>query len=76
MNGRTSTRTPSSELPNTGRIPMQEVKLSKDVARKVLATVDAGLVSGLGKPIPGKMCVEAAVNYALGRPHGDDPLQT
>ena len=46
--------------------------MREDVA-KVLATVDAGLVKGVGQPIPGQMCVEAAVCYALGLPHGDDP---
>src|SRR5260221_6934430 len=49
------------------------IVLNKTLARKVLAIVDAGLVSGLGKPIPGKMCVEAAVNYALGGEHNDNP---
>ena len=44
-----------------------------EIARKVLAVVDAGLVHGVGKPILGQMCVEAAVCYALGLPHGDDP---
>lgn len=48
-------------------------EITREVARKVLATVDAGLVNGLGKPLPGKMCVEAAVCYALGLPHSDDP---
>ncbi len=43
------------------------------VARKVLEVVDAGLVRGVGEPKPGQMCVEAAVCYALGLPHGDDP---
>ena len=43
------------------------------LAQKVLDTVDAGLVHGLGKQEPGKMCVEAAVCFALGLPHGDDP---
>ena len=52
---------------------MKTVKLSRTVARKVLAIVDSGLVYGLGKPIPGQMCVEAAVNYALGHEHGDNP---
>ena len=47
--------------------------LNKKVARRVLEVVDAGLVDGLGTPEPGKMCVEAAVNYALGLPHGDNP---
>ena len=49
------------------------VKLSREVARKVLETIDAGLVAGVGIPEPGKMCVEAAVCYALGLPHGDNP---
>ena len=43
------------------------------VAKRVLEIVDAGLVNGVGKPNPGQMCVEAAVCYALGLPHGDDP---
>src|SRR5688572_106693 len=51
----------------------QKIEITRDVAIKVLEVVDAGLSEGLGKPIPGQMCVEAAVNYALGRPHGDDP---
>ena len=49
------------------------VKLNRAVARKVLETIDAGLVAGRGVPEPGKMCVEAAVCYALGLPHGDNP---
>jgi hypothetical protein len=43
------------------------------IAKKVLEIVDAGLTSGVGKPKPGQMCVEAAVCFALGLPHGDDP---
>ena len=43
------------------------------IARKVLEVVDAGLITGVGEPVPGQMCVEAAVCYALGLPHGDDP---
>jgi hypothetical protein len=49
------------------------IQITRDVAIKVLSVVDAGLVNGLGTPTPGKMCVEAAVCYALGLPHGDDP---
>ncbi len=49
------------------------VEITETVARKVLDTVDAGLVNGKGNPKPGQMCVEAAVCYALGLPHGDDP---
>lgn len=48
-------------------------KITKKIAEKVLETVDAGLVEGLGTPEPGKMCVEAAVCYAMGLPHGDKP---
>ena len=48
-------------------------KLTKPLALKVLSTVDAGLCSGVGEPIPGKMCVEAAVCYAMGLPHSDKP---
>src|SRR4029077_19853867 len=49
------------------------IEITDTIAAKVLATVDAGLCSGLGVAEPGKMCVEAAVCYALGLPHGDDP---
>jgi hypothetical protein len=42
--------------------------------QRILETVDAGLVCGMGVPIPGQMCVEAAVCYGLNLPHGDDPL--
>jgi hypothetical protein len=47
--------------------------ITREVAEKVRDTVAAGLVSGMGVAEPGKMCVEAAVCYALGLPHGDDP---
>jgi hypothetical protein len=47
--------------------------LTKRDARRVLQVVDFGLVSGLGTPEPGKFCVEAAICYALGLPHGDQP---
>ena len=49
------------------------MELNEALARKVLETVDAGLVHGAGVPAPGKMCVEAAVCYAMGLPHGDNP---
>src|SRR5262245_31084708 len=49
------------------------ITLTKDHARKVLEVVDAGLCDGKGIPTPGQMCVEAAVCFALGLPHGDDP---
>ena len=43
------------------------------LAKKILETVDAGLSMGRGNPVPGQMCVEAAVCYAMGLPHGDSP---
>src|SRR2546422_3980674 len=47
--------------------------ITKALAAKVLEVIDSGLVRGLGKPIPGQMCVEAAVCFALGELHGDQP---
>lgn len=48
-------------------------ELNEGVAQKVLTAVDAGLVRGMGSPIPGQMCVEAAVCFAFGLPHSDKP---
>ena len=53
---------------------MAAPEITIDIAKKVLATIDAGLVKGVGKPVPGQMCVEAAVCYAMGLPHSDDPI--
>lgn len=50
------------------------MQITKELASKVLEVVDEGLIYGLGKPIPGNMCVEAAVNYALGADHNDHPV--
>ena len=47
--------------------------LDRALAVKVLEVVDTGLVSGLGTRTPGQMCVEAAVCFAMGLPHGDKP---
>lgn len=49
------------------------MKITRELATKVRDVVDAGLVKGLGEPTPGKMCVEAAVCYAMGLPHSDEP---
>lgn len=49
------------------------IQINADIATKVLEVVDHGLCDGMGAPIPGQMCVEAAVCYALGLPHSDDP---
>jgi hypothetical protein len=50
-----------------------QFKITKPLVRKLLSVVDAGLTSGLGENTPGAMCVEAAVCYAMGLPHGDEP---
>jgi len=47
--------------------------ITEPLVRKLLATVDVGLVKGLGSPEPGKMCVEAAVSYALDEKHSAVP---
>ena len=52
---------------------MSKIVINKALATKVLKVVDKGLTSGQGEPTPGRMCVEAAVNFALGLPHGDEP---
>ena len=52
---------------------MTAFAISEPLVRKLLGTVDAGLVAGVGVPEPGKMCVEAAISYALGEPHSDGP---
>ena len=48
-------------------------QITREIAVAVRDVVDAGLSSGVGSRTPGEMCVEAAVCYALGLPHGDDP---
>lgn len=49
------------------------VEINRELAVKVLEIVDQGLVKGTGKPTPGAMCVEAAVCFAMGLPHSDEP---
>ena len=49
------------------------MELTFEHAKKVLELVDQGLTTGLGNPKPGEMCVEAAVCFAFGLPHGDNP---
>lgn len=49
------------------------MKVTRELAEKVRDVVSAGLVRGKGEPIPGRMCVEAAVCFAMGLPHSDDP---
>ena len=49
------------------------MKITETQMKKVLDAIAPGLCAGLGNPIPGQMCVEAAVCFALGLPHGDNP---
>lgn len=49
------------------------MEITREIAIKVRDTVDAGLVKGVGVQVPGQMCVEAAVCYAMGLPHSDEP---
>jgi hypothetical protein len=50
------------------------IEITEEFARRVLSVVDAGLVAGMGTPIPGAMCVEAAVAFASGEGHHDRPI--
>lgn len=52
---------------------MNAPEVNRETAAKVVAVVKQGLVRGVGRPVPGQMCVEAAVCYAMGLPHGDNP---
>jgi hypothetical protein len=52
---------------------MSNTEVTLETARNVAEVVGKGLCYGLGKPEPGKMCVEAAVCYAMGLPHSDEP---
>ena len=49
------------------------MEITESLASRVLEVVNAGLVYGLGSPEPGRMCVEAAVCFAMGLPHSDTP---
>lgn len=51
----------------------EKFQVTEELAKKVRNVVNKGLVSGLGDPTPGKMCVEAAVCYAMGLDHDDQP---
>lgn len=66
---------PINHDPHTGSAQMtsQQIEITQAIAAKVLEVVDAGLVHGKGSPVPGRMCVEAAVCFALSLPHGDGP---
>jgi hypothetical protein len=46
---------------------------TRRTAERLIPLIDAGLVAGLGEPVPGQMCAEAAVCFALDLPHEDRP---
>lgn len=50
-----------------------QIEIAEDKVKHLITVIDQGLTAGKGNPEPGRMCVEAAVCYALGLPHGDDP---
>jgi hypothetical protein len=52
---------------------MKRIVINKPLAMRVLEVVDKGLTEGEGNPVPGQMCVEAAVSFACGLPHSDQP---
>ena len=47
--------------------------INESLAVRILSIVDKGLSKGLGNPVAGQMCVEAAVCFAMGLPHSDNP---
>lgn len=54
--------------------PAQETDVIDEAAvNRILGVLSYGLPSGLGEPEPGKMCVEAAISYAMGYDHNDLP---
>lgn len=59
--------------PSRARKGHSMTTITQQHAEKLIDVLSHGLVSGLGHAEPGKFCVEAAVCYALGLPHGDDP---
>lgn len=52
---------------------MSAEKITAEDVTKVLKVVDKGLTEGMGEPKAGFMCVEAAVCYAFGEEHSDEP---
>jgi hypothetical protein len=51
---------------------MSSFVITKELIEKIDLVLSRGLSKGLGN-VDGKMCVEAAICYALGEPHGDKP---
>jgi len=49
------------------------MKITDEIRDRITTAIAPGLVSGLGQPEPGQMCVEAAICWSMGEPHGDRP---
>jgi hypothetical protein len=49
------------------------MKITPELISKIDEGLSHGLSRGLGKPIPGQMCVEALICNVLGEPHNDKP---
>ena len=47
--------------------------MTPELVEEINNILSKGLTKGLGNPIPGQMCVEAAMCYILGEPHSDKP---
>ncbi len=45
----------------------------EDKRQRITEVVSHGLIRGKGSPVPGELCLEAAICLALGLPHGDAP---
>jgi len=43
------------------------------LAKEIVKLANKGFTEGMGHPEPGMMCVEAAVCYAMGLDHSDNP---
>jgi hypothetical protein len=64
---------PHQRASNLRDTDMQTFEITPEFVTKLLSVIDAGLVTGVGQPVPGRMCVEAAVCYTMNLPHGDEP---
>ena len=48
-------------------------QITPEIRDRLTTAITPGLVSGLGQPEPGQMCVEAAICWSMGESHGDRP---
>jgi len=48
-------------------------KVTQNLVDKIHSLLDKGLVSGIGIAVPGNMCIEAVISFALGEPHDGSP---